>query len=259
MAPSTFVHQASATLDDLDSLMGMIRIILTTCLMGSMLVLAVTPASEGNGRNKHFPTKCPPPRAHILLADAQAAAYTIRENKLETIDGHHYSQAITATRSCDFAHKGSYLLNETLFPTPAEASAAVNHLTLDGAVLAYEEFISGVNRYEQQTGKTVWRIIVRNLRTGQLLHAVPTGTPKQPNLRFIGDGATTMIVLKSDGAVAWIVDHVEEKERYQVRAVDKDGNRVLAAGSNIDPQSLALAGNTLYWTQGGKPFSTTLQ
>ena len=31
-----------------------------------------------------------------------------------------------------------------------------------------------------------------------------------------------------------------------------------ATGSDIDPQSLALAGNILYWIQGGMPLSTRL-
>ena len=238
--------------------MGMMRIVVATCLAGSMLALVATPVSEGKARNRSLPTKCPPVHARILLADAQAAVYTIRESKVETIDGHHYPQPIIAIRSCDSAHRGSYLLKAELFPTPTEVSAAVSNLTLDGAMLAYEEFTSGVNRYEQQIGKSVWRVIVRNLRTGHVLHAVPTGIANPPNPHFIGDGATTMIVLKSDGAVAWIVDHVDENERYQVNAVDRDGNRVLAAGSDIDPRSLALADSTLYWTQGGKPFSTRL-
>jgi hypothetical protein len=63
------------------------------------------------------------------------------------------------------------------------------------------------------------------------------------------------IVVKSDGSVAWIV---ESSSEYQVRAVDKSGSRVLSSGTNIDPHSLALAGSTLYWTQGGKPKSAML-
>jgi len=46
---------------------------------------------------------------------------------------------------------------------------------------------------------------------------------------------------------------------YEVRAVDKTGSRLLASGGDIDPTSLALAGSTLYWTQGSLPFSAQLQ
>jgi hypothetical protein len=67
-----------------------------------------------------------------------------------------------------------------------------------------------------------------------------------------------VIVVKNDGAVAWINDTVQEENRFEVHAFDATGERVLAVGSNIAPESLALAGSTLYWTQGGKPFSATL-
>ena len=66
------------------------------------------------------------------------------------------------------------------------------------------------------------------------------------------------IVVKSDGAVAWIVRTDPEEGMYQVHALDQTGSRVLSTGSDIAPSSLALAGSTLYWTQGGEPHSATL-
>jgi len=36
------------------------------------------------------------------------------------------------------------------------------------------------------------------------------------------------------------------------------GTRLLASGFDVSPSSLALAGSTIYWTQGGKPESSTL-
>ncbi len=98
---------------------------------------------------------------------------------------------------------------------------------------------------------------MRNLRTGRLIRKLPTGTPMTPRPSWIGIGPTTAIVVKSDGAVAWIVE-TDFPTEYQVHTVDKSGNRVLASGTDIDPSSLALAGNTLYWTQGGQPFSAPL-
>ena len=61
-----------------------------------------------------------------------------------------------------------------------------------------------------------------------------------------------------DGSVAWIVETNEEEGEYQVHAVDKSGSRVLASNPDIDPTSLALAGSTLYWTQGGQPATASL-
>jgi hypothetical protein len=82
---------------------------------------------------------------------------------------------------------------------------------------------------------------------------MPNGSPAEPG--DIGLGDTAAIVVKSDGSVAWIVT---TSDGPQVRSVDKTGEHLLAASPEIDPTSLALAGSTLYWMQGGKPMSATL-
>lgn len=65
--------------------------------------------------------------------------------------------------------------------------------------------------------------------------------------------------MKSDGAVAWIVETgYPDNVEYHVYAIDKTGRRMLASSADIVPYSLALAGNTVYWTQGGQPASTPL-
>jgi len=74
----------------------------------------------------------------------------------------------------------------------------------------------------------------------------------------VGIGLAVAIVVKRDGSVAWIVETGEEEGRYQVHAVDRSGSRVLASSPDIDPSSLALAGSTLYWTQGGQPATASL-
>jgi hypothetical protein len=84
---------------------------------------------------------------------------------------------------------------------------------------------------------------------------------------YIGVGNVVAIVVKSDGAVAWIAEDYERTlgtgtpsvtPYFDVEAVDKSGSRLLASGTDIDPSSLALAGNTLYWMQGGQPASAPL-
>lgn len=72
----------------------------------------------------------------------------------------------------------------------------------------------------------------------------------------------TDLVLRGDGALAWIVglrDTVDSGPRYQVRAsLGGTVSTLVAEGSDIAPGSLALAGSTLYWTQAGAPHSTRL-
>jgi hypothetical protein len=131
-------------------------------------------------------------------------------------------------------------------------------MVLNGFVAAYEYSEFG------EVGWARWMVTVRDLRTGRRLHIVPTGKLEEssPNPDSAGIGPTVMIVGKSDGAVAWTAENRLLSENkasyYQIHAVDKTGSRVLAAGTNIDPHSLALAGSTLYWTQGGKPETAVL-
>jgi hypothetical protein len=152
-------------------------------------------------------------------------------------------------------------------------------VVLAGSVVAYEEFFTTADRYtlEGEPVTTALRVIVRDLRTGRVLHDVPTGTPPKPEPGSVGVGNIVALVLKSNGSVAWIAEDSERSAAakaayFDVYATDKSGTRLLASGTDIDPSSLALsagathlddyphtiAGNTLYWTQGGQSFSTTL-
>jgi len=83
-----------------------------------------------------------------------------------------------------------------------------------------------------------------------------------PNEPFIIDiGPTVDIIVKDDGAVAWVAEQFRAPAapaEYQVIKVDRYGERLLASGMDIDPHSLVLGGSMLYWTQGGKPSSATL-
>lgn len=45
---------------------------------------------------------------------------------------------------------------------------------------------------------------------------------------------------------------------YQVHIADQSGGRILASGTDIASDSLALAGSTVYWTQNGQPYAAPL-
>jgi len=78
-------------------------------------------------------------------------------------------------------------------------------------------------------------VVVRDLRTGHLLHRVPTGISENPP-EEAGVGYVTETVVKSDGAVAWIVDNFgldvglppETVPYFEVKALDGAGLRTLA-------------------------------
>lgn len=233
------------------------RITLSVLIVVALLALA-SAADAAKGHKKTLPT-CPSAHARTMLADAQAEVYLLPEHF-----GGRGGVEPTEIFGCAFDTRRSYVLGE---PTPkAGTPSGISGITLEtlsGTIVAYEAGSGG------PTGAD-WVVVVRDLSTGKVLHSVPTGTPAHPKpprveggltIRDVGIGPAKSIVVKSDGAVAWIAQDAVEGSTYtsyQVHALDKTGSRVLASGPNIEPHSLALAGSTLYWTEGGKPMSAAL-
>jgi hypothetical protein len=185
----------------------------------------------------------------VVVADAQAQLYVHPASIVEPFTP-------AEVYGCAYGTRRSYELGKA----PGECGggeggcAGVEHEVLAGPVVAYERFSdqSGIHSSSE------WEVLVRNLRTGAIMYREPTGTRSIPSPNDVGAGATVAIVVKSDGAVAWILKTNADEGLYQVHAVDASGSRLLASGSDIDPHSLALAGSTLYWTQGGQPYSARL-
>jgi len=208
----------------------------TVCALTGILLLVAAPV--GTAAQRSAPAKCPPTHSRLIAADAQAQVYEGREDEVF---------------GCTYSKKRSFSLGHV--PTCGSSGClAVEREVLAGPIVAYEETsIGGVSSTSSE-----WRVVVRDLRTGRVLHRVPTGTPSPPNPSLVGDGFAVAIVVKSDGAVAWIVQNGVDPSEYEVQAVDKTGSRLLAASAAIDPSSLALGGSTLYWTEAGKPMSAPL-
>jgi hypothetical protein len=240
----------SATLEGLDSLRTMRRIAISTIPVLALLLVA----SPSAARVRHTTApKCPPTKAHVLLANAGAELYVVKERLP------YLNEPEPVIRGCAHGQKRSYLLGEAkeqIGGSGGGGSSGVKLETLAGTVVAYaESAVYGSGSREAPR----YFMIVRNLSTGQVLHKVTTGVFVKPEAMPVNVGPITAIVVKRDGAVAWIVeagypDHLE----YQVYAIDKAGSRLLASSSEIVPYSLALAGNTVYWTQNGQSASAPL-
>jgi hypothetical protein len=214
------------------------------CLAALCLLVIIAPADAARPhRSMH---SCPQTPSHPLLADRVATVYEATESL-----GLHVS-----IFACARGARHIYDLG----PSPqcgggGGGCESVENVALAGTVVAYER-TSATGALQTHAGAE-YSIVVRELRTGRTLEKVPTGT-NSVLAESAGSGPATALVVKSDGAVAWIVQKNVHEGKYQVHALDRSGARVLAVGPDIDPGSLALAGSTLYWTQGGKPFSTTL-
>jgi hypothetical protein len=194
------------------------------------------PASEANAqRDAQRASRRPscPAAGHALVADAQAEVYEAEGR---------FAREVFA---CAYAtHHVS-----DLGAAPGEASpegaagVQIETIALSGSIAGYERFSSG------PYGNSSWIIIVQDLRTGHVLHRV----------NAVG-GFTEQIIVKNDGSAAWITDTRYGPSEYAVVALGKAGApRVLAQGPDIAPTSLALGGNTLYWTKGKQAYSTLLQ
>jgi hypothetical protein len=203
----------------------------------SMIVLVglLVGTSVAAARSRHnAPPKCPPANEGVVAADAQAVVY----------------EAGIGVFGCAYGSRRSYRFGPTSYGSATSGSGGTSPIVLAGPVVAYDTGTSSM------FGRSVEEIWVRNLRTGRLLHRMPNGSPGKPG--DIGLGETTAIVVKGDGSVAWIVRAGAALGGIQVRSVDKTGSHVLAVSPEVDPDSLALAGSTLYWTQGGKSMSAKL-
>jgi len=226
------------------SLRAMRRSTLTIVLALAVAVVPTT-ASATRGSRKATPV-CEHPHSRLLLADRQAEAYEAPAVPSEP--------TVLNTYGCTYVTGRSHEIGSA--PPPPEGGpggeSGVLDPTLAGTVVAYAKTVF------YATGPSRRLVVVRDLRTGRVLHEVPDGTPVKPEPGSVGNGTVVALVVKSDGAVAWIVGTDAEEGVYQVHALDESGSRVLATRDDIVPGSLALAGSTLYWTQGGQPRSATL-
>jgi hypothetical protein len=217
-------------------------------LLAIIAVFVATPAQARRAAAR--PTRCSRVHSQLVAADAQAQVYR-RPEEPSGVPEYGYWGCVRGGRR-------SFLLGRPQRECSASGCTALERVTLTRTVVAYETYWSTMGG-GGEVFRSEWHVVVLDLRSGRVLHRVPTGVTYPPDSRFVGDGPTWAIAVKGDGAVAWINDTVQHENRYQVHALDKNGERVLATGSDIAPGSLALAGSTLYWTQGGKPFSARLQ
>jgi hypothetical protein len=188
--------------------------------------------------------KCPNSVAAIVIADAQVEVYEA--------PGHGANEGLVVALGCAYAQGRSYrlgVIDECIGSSSGACGFSFEHETLAGPVVAYTEEARGSNKDA---------IFVRDLRNGRLLYQATSVV-----------GRITDVVVKSDGAVAWIAENKKLSSRevgyYEVNVIDKLGSRVLALGNNINPFSLALASRSyhgappeIYWTQGGRAFSAPL-
>jgi hypothetical protein len=204
-------------------------------------ILALAAASPGYAAGRHRKDACPPGESHPIAADAQAEVYVAARPP--------------RVLGCVYGSNRTYWLGGPPV-NDAEFGAERADFTLGGTFVAFEASI--FRDFPGKLPQSEQRVVVENLRTGRVLYRVPAGTSTHNRVGF---GSITALLVKGDGAAAWIVGNGLgdlPSTAYEVGSVEANGSHLLAESSEIEPKSLALAGSTLYWMQGGKPISATL-
>jgi hypothetical protein len=211
----------------------------------SVLLLTAASASEAHGRHKAS-ANCLSPHSRLLLADAQAMVY-VKQSALGN------EQVVFG---CAFRRPGVYRLGGVAqCGGGGSGCSGINEERLAGTMIAFQTIASASG--ESGTAPR-YGIVVKDLLSGHVIHSAGTGTPARVFPEQLGIGLAEGLVLNSRGDVAWIARGKPEDGPDQVHAVNRSGDRMLAEGQDIEPGSIALAGTTLYWTQGGRPASAPL-
>jgi hypothetical protein len=219
-----------------------------------VLALLLMPGGAGAARSRHaMPPKCRLAHPGQFAANAHSQLYVA--------PAPHALPEFLGVYGCVYGRHPVFL--GVLSKPSSEGDEGIEHVKLAGSMAAYEKFYIGGHGSKRAES----RVIVRDLRNGRVLHRVPTGTPPTPEPGVVGIGNVVSLVVKSDGAVAWIAEDGEvvspsnpsvSVPAYEVEAVDASGTQLLASGAEIDPYSLKLASGTVYWTQSEKSFSAPL-
>jgi hypothetical protein len=131
-------------------------------------------------------------------------------------------------------------------------SRRVAPVTVAGELAAY-----GLEQCGVDAGLS--NVVVRRLTDGVQLRSLPATTrPLGPE----SYQSVASLVLKSDGAVAWIgaASSIIRRGSYaEVHRADRRGQALLDSGAAIDPRSLRLHGSTFSWRHADFTRGSSLQ
>jgi hypothetical protein len=177
-------------------------------------------------------SQCGPSGAKTLAVDRVARVYATGGNVYGCADagGHTYLLAANNSR-------------------PGQPH--IGQVALAGIDVAYGKTTSGVDT-------ATATVTVRRLDSGRTLRSLAAmSQPVGPESFQSVDS----IVVKKDGAVAWIASAhsiVRNSSQIEVDRVDGRGRSTLDTNSGIDSISLRLHGSALSWTDSGQPQAGTL-
>jgi hypothetical protein len=178
-------------------------------------------------------TACEQQGAHTIAADRKARVFSKR--------GIVYGCALRTGKQYRLGQLTSCIGSDRAAP-----------LALADELVGY-----GSERCGIDTGTS--QVIVRNLAGGKQLRAEAALTGRLGPEAYV---SVDSLVLKADGAVAWIATGgsiVARGRTREVHRADATGRAVLDSGTPIDPSSLRLHGLRLTWKRGRDTRSAELR
>lgn len=212
-------------------MLGM-RAALGVVTLAAVLGLALAPASASAAKAKRT---CHPAHSTTLAATKSVRVFQTRGFSRDT--------KTHATYGCLLSAKHPYRFVVLDFPM------GFQRITIAGHFIAYAAYSDCAADYCNPNA-----VMVQDLATGRRTFAEGT---------LVAVAHVRDLVLRADGAVAWIQASYDDNGsvRPGLDVVAGGAGRtpvVLGSGEDVAPGSLALAGRTVYWTQGGQPRSGTL-
>jgi len=218
------------------------------------LLTALVSTADARTDHRHI-WRCRPHHPNLVAANKRAEIFEVGETEEGVLHPEHFD-------GCAYGSTHPYSLGLAHVIGSSSGVGGSDGYTLAGATAAYtEDFLDGPGEVEER-----WSVRVVDLRTGRMIHNVPSGTaPCQSASSWwiFGVGPVVALVLREDGAVAWIASDQEQAcplpaGTREVHALDSHGERVLSVGADIDPRSLTLVGSSIHWRQGGQAHAAPL-
>lgn len=210
----------------------------TLATVALALALAAFPAGADARRHKPRPT-CTPHGSRTIEASASIRVFSLLKRGGDTTDFY----------ACRLKTRKRFLMGsaEDLGGT----GVAIGMVRIAGPFVAWDEQpFDDSERYNPTFTGFPSTVTALDTRSGTKRSApAVTGSPSSS-----GVGS---LLLQPTGSFAWIGSGAPAGN--EVHRYDTSGDTVLAAGSDIDPASLAASTTTLYWMKGGTaafaPFS----
>jgi hypothetical protein len=183
----------------------------------------------------------PPTPTHCGTAGAKTLAAS-RLARVYSWHGTVYGCSITRTKS--------YRLGDATIFGPGQPH--VGRVAVAGEIAAFSLMVSGID-----TARST--VNVTRLTDGKQLRSAAATTKPLGAEAF---QSVASIVVKADGAVAWIGTGSSIVNRHnadvEVHAIDSKPERTLDSGAGVNSASLRLHGSKLTWKDGGTTRSATL-